>query len=122
MKSRSRFLLPLLALASCSGPAHPLAGGWSQQLPDGKPGIHLEFDGKGEKVVVHAAPRADGTHGHPKATCTWDAATSTVSITGNLVDEGKSGTWTGRLDGDHLELSAADGKLVFHRGGSAHGH
>ncbi len=122
MKSWSRFVLPLVVFAACGGPAHPLAGAWSQELPEGKHGMSLEFDGKGEKVVVHGAPRADGTHGHPKATFTWDGAAKTLTLSGDLVTEGKPGTWTGRLEGDHLELSSADGKLVFHRGGEPHGH
>lgn len=122
MKSWSHCLLPVLLLASCSSESHPLAGNWSQQLPDGKPGMSLEFDGKGEKLYVHGAPRADGSHGHPKATFTWDGATKTLTVTGNLVDEAKSGTWTGTVDGDRMELGAADGKLSFRRGGTPHGH
>ena len=122
MTSFTRCLLPLLLLAACSGRTHILAGNWSQELPDGKKGITLTFDDNGERLVVHGAPAADGTHGHPKATFTWDEATKTLTVKGNIVDETKEGTWSGKLDGDHLELSAADGKLRFRRGGEPQGH
>jgi hypothetical protein len=123
MKPILRPFLPLLVLAACSNePAHVLAGNWTQELPGGAVGMSLEFDGKGERVVVHGAPRPDGSHGHPKATFTWDAATKTLTMKGDLVVDGKEGTWTGKLEGDRMELGAADGKLVFRRGGKPAGH
>lgn len=121
--TRSLFVLPLLLLfAGCSGDKHVLAGNWSQELPGDKEGMSLEFDDKGEKVMVHGAPRADGGHSHPKVTHTWDAATKTLTLKGELVEGSKVDSWSGKLDGDHLELTSAEGKLVFHRGGTPHGH
>lgn len=119
-------LSSLLLFAACSGDTHVLTGTWSQELPDGKAGVSLEFNATGDKVVVHGAPRADGGHGHPKFKPTWDLASKTLTLTRDgdepLVEGSKAETWTGKLVGDHLELSSADGKLVFHRGGKPHGH
>jgi len=120
---RALFVLSsLLLFAACSGDTHVLTGNWSQQLPDGKAGMSLEFNATGDKVVVHGAPRPDGGHSHPKVQPTWDAATKTLTLKGELVEGSKIDMWTGKLEGDHLELSSAEGKLVFHRGGKPHGH
>ena len=114
-------LLLLLSLAACGNP-HALAGNWAQELPSGAEGISLQFDDKGEKLLVHGAPRPDGGHSHPKVTHTWDDATKTLTLKGEVVDGSKADTWTGKLDGDRLELSSAEGKLAFRRGGKPHGH
>lgn len=112
--------LPILLLASCS---HPLAGNWSQELPGGAQGMSIEFDGKGDKVLVHTAPRPDGSpHEHVNGTYVWDSATKTLTVKAKLMGDGKADTWSGRLVGDDIELSSADGKLTFHHGGDAHAH
>lgn len=116
-----RFLPALLLLAAC-GDHHPLAGAWNQELPGGAHGMHITFDTKGDKVDIGLPARADGTHGHAHGTYTFDAASKTVTVKATLMGEGKADTWTGKLDGEHLELSSADGKLTFHHGEHAAGH
>lgn len=112
----------LLLFAACGGSAHPLAGNWSQELPGDAVGMSIEFDGKSDKVTGHTAPRPDGGHDHVYGTYTWDAATKRVTVKAKLAGDAKADTWTGTLDGEHLELGSADGKLMFHHGGTAHGH
>ena len=120
MRCRSLLFLPvLLAVAACS---HPLAGNWSQHTGTDAKGMTLEFDKTGTNVFVHTAPRADGGHDHLKGTSTFDDATQAVTVKCKLMGEGKSDTWSGKLDGKHLELASPDGKLTFNQGGEAHGH
>lgn len=114
------FVLPLL-LAAC-GDSHPLAGAWNQELPGDAHGMHVSFDTKGDRVDIGTAPRPDGTHDHLHGTYTFDAAKKAVTVKAKLLGDGKADTWTGTLDGDHLELTSADGKILFHRGEHAHGH
>jgi len=116
-------LLPFVLLAACSS-SHPLDGAWNQELPGGAAGMSITFDTKGTACMVHTAPRADGSgHDHlHDTTYTFDAATKAVTVKAKLMGDGKAGTWTGKLDGAHLELSSADGKLTFHHGAHAHGH
>lgn len=116
-----RFVPVLLLFAACAD-HHPLAGAWNQELPGGAHGMHITFDTKGDKVDIGLPPRADGTHGHDKGTYTFDAATKTVTVKAKLMGDGKADTWTGVLDGEHLELGSADGKLMFHHGEHAQGH
>ncbi len=116
-------LLLLLAPACGSGAAsHPLAGNWSEVLPEGQKGMTLTFDGESEKMVVHGRPQADNTHSHPKATYRYDAASQAVTVTGRILDGDKADSWKGAVAGDVLELAAADTKLRFQRGGKPHGH
>lgn len=119
MVRRSLLSLPLLLVAACS---HPLAGSWSQELPGGAHGMSIEFDAKGDKVMVHTAPRPDGGHDHVSGTYVWDAATKTLTVKAKLMGDGKADTWSGKLVGDDIELSSADGKLTFHHGGEMHAH
>ena len=114
-------VLSLLMLSSC-GSSHPLAGNWSEVMPDGKPGMTLTFDGSSSKMAVHGRPQQDGSHSHPKATYTFDGQAKTVTVTGRIVDGVKDETWTGKVDGDVMELAGADIKLEFRRGGQPHGH
>ena len=108
----------MLLFVSC-GSHHVLTGKWSQVTPDGKEGVVLEFDDTGTQIFVHAHHRADK---HPKATFTFDAATKAMTIECALSDDGKATTWKGALNGDALDLSSADGKLTFRRGGHVGGH
>jgi hypothetical protein len=119
MRTRSLWLVPFLALAAC-GSNHPLAGNWAQQLDGGKKGLNLEFQTGGDKVMVHTAPRDDGSHDHLHGTYTFDAATMAITVKCKLLGDGKADTWAGTLAGKALELSSADGKLAFAQGGSAH--
>ena len=120
--STTRYILPALLFAACGGSAHPLAGNWAEELPGAAAGMSIEFDGKGDRVYVHTAPRPDGGHGHVHGTYTWDAIARSVTVKALLAGDGKADTWSGSVNGDHMELSSADGKLVFHRGGTPHGH
>ena len=118
MRKNLRCLLPILLLAAC-GSHHVLTGGWAQVTPDGTEGVSLVFDDTGTNISVHAHHLADP---HPKATFTFDAATKAMTIECALLGDGKATTWKGSLNGDVLELSSADGKLTFRRGGHAQGH
>ncbi len=122
MRRRHPWFLPCLLLAACSSD-HPLAGGWGQQLPGNAHGMVLEFELGGQRVTVHAAPRPDGTHDHVEGvTYAWDAAAKSITVRGPLLGAGKGDTWSGRVEGDRMELGAAEGKLVFQRGAKALGH
>jgi hypothetical protein len=121
MRLRQLWIVPLLFLAAC-GSDHPLAGNWSQELPGDAHGMSLEFQVDGDRVMVHTAPRPDGGHGHERGTYTWDAAAKSITVQAPLAGDGKATTWTGTVDGEHMELGSADGKLQFHRGGEAPGH
>lgn len=116
---RSPWLLALVLAACGWQPASPIAGGWSQQTADGTPGMHVEFDGGSNKFLAHTAPRADGGHDHISGTYTFAAGAVTVQAA--LAGKAGPGTWTGKLEGDALTLSAGEQSLKFGRGGSA-GH
>ncbi|MCB9877352.1 MAG: hypothetical protein H6835_07095 [Planctomycetes bacterium] len=123
MKLRALTLFASLSLAAC-GDSHPLAGSWSQETPDHKPGMSLSFETKegGTRLQVHTAPDANDSHEHIHGTYTFDAATGAVSVDAELLGKGKPGKWTGKLADGHLELGAADTKLEFHQGKDPHGH
>jgi len=117
-------LLPLVLLAACTS-SHPLDGSWNQELAGGAAGMSITFDVKGTACMVHTAPRADGGgHDHVTGTYTYDAAAKTVTVKAKLMGDDKADTWTGKIGGEHLELSSADGKqkLTFHHGEHAPGH
>lgn len=114
--------LSVLLFAACGGSDHALAGNWLQDTGSDAKGMSIEFDGKGTEVMVHTAPAADGTHDHLHGSYTFDAATKAVTIKAKLLGDGKADTWTGALVGDRLELSSADGKLAFQKGGKPYGH
>jgi hypothetical protein len=107
--------LPLLVLAACGG--HPLAGGWHQHVATGT-GMELEFDAGSNKLVVHGAPAADGTHEHHSGTYALDGQRLQLEWT----EGGKTVSWSGELRGDVLELQGAGGRVEFHRGSSDHDH
>jgi len=113
-------LATALLFAACSHDDHPLAGSWAQDTGSDAKGAYLEFQTGGSKVVVHGAPRADGTHDHPKATYTFDAATKAVTVQGKLLGDGKAETWTGTLAGGVLTLTGGADTLQFKLGGAAH--
>lgn len=116
---RPAALLALFVLAAC-GDHHPLAGNWNQELPGGKAGIHLSFDTKGTALEAGTPPRADGTHDHLQGTYTFEATTRAVTVKLALLGADQPDTWTGKVDGEHLELAAGATKLTFHRGRHAH--
>lgn len=116
---RRTALLALLALSAC-GDRHPLAGNWNQELPGGKAGMHISFDTKGSAIEASTPPRADGSHDHVRGTYTFDAASKAVTIKLALLGADQPDTWAGKVDGEHLELTAGTTKLVFHRGAHAH--
>jgi uncharacterized Zn-binding protein involved in type VI secretion len=122
MRIRSAlFVLPFLFAAACSSD-HPLAGNWAQVTGTPTKGVQLGFEIDGKRVSVHGPTRPDGGHGHPstEVTYTFDAATKVVTVTGDVMVDGKSATWTGPLAGDSLELTSGATTLKFQRGGSAH--
>ena len=106
-------------MAACSG-SHPLAGAWGQDLPDGKKGMVLEFQIPGSECMVHTAPGPDGGHSHIRGTYTFDEASGALTVEVDLLGEGKANSFGGKLDGDRLQIGAADQKLVFKRVDSAH--
>ncbi|MEO6597438.1 MAG: hypothetical protein ABIP94_22065 [Planctomycetota bacterium] len=117
-----RCLLPVLLLAACGADHNPMAGNWSQQLPGNAKGMTIEFDGASDKVNVHTAPREDGGHGHVRGTYIFDAPGRSVTVKAKLAGDDKADTWKGTVDGTRMDLSSADGKLAFQRGGAADGH
>ncbi len=119
MRIRHLLFVPFLLLASCSSD-HPLTGNWAQDTGTAVKGIQLGFDTAGTKVTVHTAPRPDGTHDHPAATYTFDAASKAVTIKGDLAGDGKTDTWTGTVTGDTMQLTGGAATLRFKKGGSAH--
>jgi hypothetical protein len=124
MRRRQSFVLvAALLFAACGSDHshdHPLAGSWGQDTGSDKKGVYLEFDTSGTKCIVHGAPREDGTHDHPSATYTWDAATKAVTVKGKLIGDAKADTWTGTLAGESLSLTGGADTLKFKKGGSAH--
>jgi len=120
MIRRLSYVVAPFLLVACGG--HPLAGNWSQDLGEGKQGMSLTFEVGGERILVHTAPDAEGHHDHLDGTYTFDAASRAVTVQARLGGDGQPGSWTGAVDGDHLELGAADTKLSFHRGADPHGH
>src|SRR5262245_57825946 len=91
------FVLPALLVVACtkepaatpapaggnpapSADAAVLTGNWSQDTGADAKGMTLEFDGKSDKVMVHTAPRADGSHDHVDGTYTFDAAKKAVTV------------------------------------------
>lgn len=118
-RALARFVPVLLLFAAC-GSDHPLAGNWAQQADGGKKGMHLEFQTSGEKVMVHTAPREDGSHDHLHGTYTFDANSKAVTVKCRLLGDDKPDTWTGTLAGKALDLSAAGVTIKFAQGGSAH--
>ena len=123
MRARFLTLVPVfLLVVSCTEASHPLAGNWAQYTGSDAKGMSLTFDTKGTALTVHLAPRADGTHDHlHDTTYTFDVATKTVTVKAKLMGEGRADTWTGKVDGNQIELSSADGNLRFRHGGDA-GH
>jgi len=119
MKIRTLSLLSLLAFAACSAKS-PIAGNWTREGgPEGEKYI-LEFENGGTRVVGHIDDADGHRHIEPSPTYTFDAATMAVTVDGKLLGADGPAKWTGKLDGDHLELGAADTKLTFHKGGKAH--
>lgn len=121
MRTRNLFLLaPLFVFAACSN--HPLEGGWSQQLPEGKSGIFVEFSTADNRALAHGATREDGGHGHASGTYEFDASTGALSIAWQHTCEGIEGSWQGTVVGDAVEFTAGSNKVAFRRGGKAAGH
>lgn len=116
---RRASLLALLALSAC-GDHHPLSGNWNQELPGGKAGMHLSFDTKGTNMEASTPPRADGSHDHVRGTYTFDAATKALTVKLALLGADHPDSWSGKVEGEHIELEAGTTKLVFHRGAHAH--
>lgn len=116
---RSLSIAAFLLFAACSQ-SHPLAGAWTEERSDGAEGMALEFEIGGTRVLVHA--EVDGHHTHIEGTYEFAAATKAVTVTARLRGEDKAGSWTGAVDGEHLTLSSADGKIQFHHGDHVHGH
>ena len=112
----------LLILAACSSDGSPMAGNWVEDTGSDAIGMTLSFDGHSDEFWAHLAPREDGSHDHAHGTYSYDEETKTVTVKAKLMGDGKADTWTGKVDGQTLELGAADTKLKFRQGGSPAGH
>ena len=135
IKLRNLLSPVLLLLAGCgdaydstgangSGTISPMAGNWAQDTGTDVEGMTITFDGPSDRISVHLAPRADGTHGHGegKNTYSYDAATKALTVNSELMGHGKADKWIGVVSGDAFELAAADMKLKFKKGGKPAGH
>jgi len=111
----------LLLVAAC-GSGNPMAGNWSEVLEGDAHGMTLTFDGYSEKMSVHGRPQPDGTHSHPKASYTFDAATGALTVSGPILEGSKEESWSGTLEGDGFALKGGETTLKFVKGGDAHGH
>jgi hypothetical protein len=114
-----------VTLAACDSAARRagvIAGHWSQETDSDQKGITLEFDHQSDKVLVHTAPDEEGGHDHLHGTYSFDAASGAVTVRGELGGHGKSDSWRGKLEGDHLTLTAGTGTLRFRRGDDPHRH
>ncbi len=128
-----RNLLPLTLLVvvavgftSCNEPGSPMGGSWHQVMSpdaDGE-GMTIDFEAHGNKVSVHFAPRPDGGHDHAKGelTYTYNDETKAVTVKAELLGDGKGDTWSGKLNGETLELGPADTPLKFKKGKALAGH
>ncbi len=82
----------------------------------------LEFDSASDKLMVHTAPAEDGTHDHLSGNYSVDDKTKMVTVNCELLGAGKGDVWTGKIEGDHLNIASGETKLSFHKGGDPHGH
>ena len=132
MMTRMKTLVGTLVLFSCfaacgadaeaSADAGSIVGHWSQETGSDKKGMTLEFDAASDELTVHTAPAEDGTHRHLHGTYAVDAATGAVTVKCAINGEGNGDSWQGKLDGEHLSLTAGDQTLRFHKRGEDHGH
>lgn len=112
-----------VTLAACDSgatSAGAIAGHWLQETQSDQKGITLEFDDKSEKLLVHTAPEEQGGHDHLSGTYSFDAASGAVTVRAELGGHGKGDSWSGKLEGDNLTLSAGASTLRFRRGGDPH--
>jgi len=118
------FAVTAVSLTSCGDEGSPMGGSWNQVTGTEKEGMTIDFERHGNKVSVHLAPRPDGTHDHAhgELVYTYTDETKAVTVKAELLGDGKGDTWTGKVDGDNLELGAADTVLKFKRGKAAAGH
>ena len=121
-------LFVFAALPSCGGEptdaatgTNALAGHWSQELEGGGHGMPLQFDGDSDRLMVHTAPREDGTHDHLHGTYEVQAGSAAVTVRCALLGDGNGDTWQGALSGEHLTLRSGGTELQFHRGEDPHG-
>lgn len=133
MKFRHLLFPALLTLAACGGDKEPtgdsttnsvMAGNWSQDTGSDAPGMTITFDGESDKISVHLAPRADGTHDHAhgKNTYSYDDKTKALTVNSELLGDGKGDTWTGTVAGDGFEIKSGETTLKFKKGGEVKGH
>jgi len=127
MKIQSLLSFTLLTvLAACgsdaSHAAGPIGGHWAQHTGTEAEGMTLEFDAGSDKLLVHTAPEADGSHDHLKGTYRFDAASMVVTVNCELLGKGKGEVWQGKVDGEHLIVASGDAKLTFHKGKDPHEH
>ena len=117
-------LIAAVTLVSCGDPGSPMGGSWNQITGTEAEGMTIDFEKHGNKVSVHLAPREDGghDHAHGELVYTYDPESHAVTVKAELLGHDKGDTWSGKVDGDKLELGAADTLLKFKRGVSAHGH
>jgi hypothetical protein len=117
----------LLTLAACDSEAKSpgvspgvIAGHWSQETSSDQKGMTLEFDDESDKMIAHTAPDADGAHDHLHGTYSFDKAAGAVTVRCELSGKGKGDSWSGKLEGDALTLTAGASTLRFRRGTDPH--
>jgi hypothetical protein len=113
----------LVVLAACNSDATSagvIAGHWSQETQSDKKGMTLEFDAESDKLLVHTAPDDQGAHEHLDGTYSFDAASGAVAVRCDLNGTGKGDSWTGKLQGDQLTLTAGAITLRFRKGADPH--
>ena len=116
-------LLTLSLFAACgddkpaNAAAKVLEGHWHEHLAGGGHGREIQFDLKGDEVMVHGAPREDGGHDHFYGKYTIDGDAMTVS----WKEGGKELSFQGKLAGDKLTLTR-DGKSVEFERSDEGGH
>lgn len=99
-----------------------IAGHWSQDTGSDKKGMTLQFDADSDKLMVHTAPSEDGAHDHLSGTYAIDQKSGAVTVQCELNGEGKGASWQGKLEGEHLTLTAGSDTLRFHHGDDPHEH
>lgn len=113
-----KLLIPMFLFAACTSeaaeePKHPLADSWVEQRADGTTGMTIQFDTETADIMVHTAPREDGSHDHLDGSYTFDETTSAVSVKSKLAGAKGPEEWKGKLVSGVLTLSSADGKGKF---------
>lgn len=124
MRLRLLFAMSLYSmLFGCGNDASTatsIAGHWAQETGSDQQGMTLQFDATSDKLMVHTAPEADGSHDHLHGSYTFDAATTTATVRCELGGTGKGNVWTGKLANERLSLTSGSTTLKFRKGTDPH--